>query len=328
LLEQPILTPAATRRELRTASILGLGHALPERVVTTKEIAARFELDESWFTRRTGIAARRYAETGQGLNDLACEAGAAALSDAGIAAADVDLVLVATMSADTVCPASAPVVAQRLGAIGAGAMDINAACTAWVSALSLAASQVETGRAEHVLVIGADVLSRMTNHEDRRTAAIFGDAAGATVVGPGDAAIGPVVLQSDGSLCDAIVVNPDEGFIRMDGVETFKAAVTALCDTSLAAAAAAGTSLENVDLVVLHQANGRILSAVGERLGLPAEKLLDYIGETGNTSAASIPLTLSLARADGRVHPGDRVLVSAVGAGFTSGAAVLEWGVR
>jgi 3-oxoacyl-[acyl-carrier-protein] synthase-3 len=196
-----------------------------------------------------------------------------------------------------------------------------------VSALSLAASQVEAGRAERVLVIGADVLSRYTNHDDRRTAAIFGDGAGATVVGPGDAAIGPVVLQSDGSLCDAITMSREEAFIRMEGVDTFKAAVNALCETSLEACARAGVTLDDIDVVAFHQANGRILTAAAERLQLPSEKLLDYIADTGNTSAASIPLTLGLARADGRLRAGDRVLVSAVGAGFTAGAAVLDWGL-
>ncbi len=327
MLEQPVLTPAARTAGLRTAAIQGLGHALAGRVVPTAEIAERLGLDESWIVKRTGIRSRRHAAPGETLADLAVRAGQAALEDAGVDPADLDLVLVATMSADQICPNAAPVVAHRLGAARAGAMDVGAACSGWVSALSLATAQVETGRAERVLVIGAEVLSKFLDFDDRRTAGLFADGAAATVIGAGDAAIGPVVLHQDGSLAGAIFAAHADQLIRMDGHETFKAAVASFTDSSLEACALAGVPIDQVDVVVLHQANQRITTAVAERLELPIERFVDVIGETGNTSAASVPLALSLARDEGRLHPGDTVLVAAVGAGFTSGAAVLEWGL-
>jgi 3-oxoacyl-[acyl-carrier-protein] synthase-3 len=328
LLEQPLLAPSPATPGLRTAALLGLGHTLAGRVVGSTEIAERLGLDESWITRRTGIGSRRYAAEGETLTGLATRAGRAALEDAGCDAADLDLVLVATMSPDRLCPNAAPGVAHRLGAAKAGAMDIGAACTGWVAALSLATAQVEAGRAERVLVIGAEVLSKLLDPDDRRTAPLFADGAGAAVIGPGDAAIGPVVLRQDGSLGGAIFAEHHDQIIRMDGHETFKAAVSSLSDNTVEACRLAGVTLDSIDVFVYHQANRRILTAVAERLGLPEHRLVDVIGETGNTSAASVPLALSMAREAGQLRAGDRVLVAAVGAGFTSGAAVMDWGIE
>ena len=232
------------------------------------------------------------------------------------------------MTPDELTPNTAPLVAHALG-IGAGAYDVGSACTGWLAALSAGARQIETGRADAVLVIGAEILSRVTDPTDKRTAAIFGDGAGAVVLSAdGEGAIGPVVLASDGGMGDTIVASHEERFIHMDGHTTFNKAVKVLADSTCEACERAGVTLDDIDLFVYHQANGRILRSVAEKLELPEERVADYVGETGNTSAASIPLTLSLLREDGRLRPGQRLLLSAVGAGFTWGAGVVDWGVR
>ena len=316
------------RTELRTARILGLGHKLPERIVGNAEIAEGIGVDSEWIVRRTGIRQRRYAAPGERTTDLALAAARRALSDAGTRASELDLILVATMTPDELTPNTAPLLAHALG-LNVGAYDIGAACTGWLSALSAGAAQVETGRAERVLVVGAEILSRIVDPGDKRTAMLFGDGAAAVVLGPdGDGEIGPILLESDGAMGDTIIARHDERLLHMDGHTTFNKAVKVLSDSTEAVAARAGLALDEIDLFVYHQANGRILRAVGEKLELPAERVADYVGETGNTSAASIPLTLSLLREDGRLRPGQRVLLAAVGAGFTWGAGIIEWGVR
>ncbi len=316
------------RAPARTARIVGLGHKLPDRVVPNGPIAERIGVDSDWIERRTGIRSRRYAAPDERTADLALASAKRALSDAGLKASDVDLVLVATMTPDELTPNTAPLVAEALG-LRVGAFDIGAACTGWLSALSVGAAQIETGRAQCVLVIGAETLSRLTNPDDKRTASLFGDGAGAVVLSPdGEGAIGPILLASDGSMGDTITASHTERLLEMDGHTTFNMAVKVLVDSTRDAVDAAGLTLDDIDLFVYHQANGRILKTVAEKLELPDERVADYVGETGNTSAASIPLTLSLLREDGRLRPGQRVLVSAVGAGFTWGAGVVEWGVR
>jgi 3-oxoacyl-[acyl-carrier-protein] synthase-3 len=312
----------------RTARIIGLGHKLPDRVVTNGTIAERIGVDSEWIVRRTGIRERRYAAPGERTTDLALAAARRALSDAGVKASDIDLVLVATMTPDELTPNTAPLVADALG-LKVAAFDVGAACTGWLSALSTGAAQIETGRAERVLVIGAETLSRITNPDDKRTASLFGDGAGAVVLSPdGDGAVGPILLASDGSMGDTITATHAERVLVMDGHTTFNMAVKVMSESTVEAVGRAGLTLDDVDLFVYHQANGRILKSVSEKLELPVERVADYVGETGNTSAASIPLTLSLLREDGRLRPGQTVLVAAVGAGFTWGAGVLEWGVR
>jgi 3-oxoacyl-[acyl-carrier-protein] synthase-3 len=311
----------------RTASIIGLGHFLPAEVIPNGPIAARIDVDDEWIVKRTGIKARRRAAPTERTSDLAVFAARRALQDAGVDPLDLDLVLVATMTQDEITPNTAPLVAHALGAERAGALDIGAACTGWLSALSMATAQVEAGRADKVLVVGAEVLTRLVDFDDPKTAALFGDAAGAVVLGAGgEGEIGPVVLSADGGLADTIVVPWEDRVFHMDGISTFKIAVKRLSEATVAAVATAGWELEDIDLFVYHQANGRILRAVGERLDLDTPKVADYIAQLGNTSAASIPLTLSLLREDGRLRPGHRVLIAAIGAGFTWGAGVLEWG--
>ena len=291
-------------------------------------IAERIGVDSEWITRRTGIRERRYATDDERTSDLAVVAARRALGDAGLKASDVDLVLVATMSPDELTPNVAPVVAAALG-LSVGAYDIGAACSGFLAALSAGAAQVETGRADVVLVIGAEILSRLTDPDDKRTASLFGDGAGAVVVGAaGDGEIGPILLETDGGMADTINGNHTDRYIRMEGHDTFNKAVKVLTESTRAVLQRTGLALDDVDLFVYHQANGRILRSVAEKLELRPERVADYVGETGNTSAASIPLTLSLLREDGRLRPGQRVLVGAVGAGFTWGAGIVEWGVR
>jgi 3-oxoacyl-[acyl-carrier-protein] synthase-3 len=311
----------------RTASILGLGHFLPAEVIPNGPIASRIDVDDEWIVKRTGIKARRRAAPTERTSDLAVFAARRALQDAGVEALDLDLVLVATMTQDEITPNTAPLVAHALGAERAGALDIGAACTGWLAAISMATAQIEAGRAEKVLVVGAEVLTRLVNFDDPKTAPLFGDAAGAVVLGAnGEGEIGPVVLSADGGLADTIVVPWEDRVFHMDGISTFKVAVKRLSEATVAAVARAGWELDDVDLFVYHQANSRIIRAVGERLDLEPAKVADYIAQLGNTSAASIPLTLSLLREDGRLRPGHKVLIAAIGAGFTWGAGVLDWG--
>jgi 3-oxoacyl-[acyl-carrier-protein] synthase-3 len=305
---------------------MGLGHYLPEEVVPNDLIAKRLGVDDEWIVRRTGIRSRRRAAPDERLIDLAANAGAQALKDAQTEPDEIDLVLVASLSQDQLTPNAAPVVAHALGADRAGALDLGAACSGWLSGLSLAAAQVEIGRAERVLLIGAEILTRLTDYEDRKTAALWGDGAGAVVIGAdGDGAIGPVVLSADGGLADVITASHEERLLRVEGHETFQTAVKRLAEATLEALARADLTLDDIDIFVYHQANARILRAVGERLDLPSEKVADYIAEAGNTSAASIPLTLALLREDDRLHAGQRVLASAIGAGFTWGAGTIDW---
>jgi 3-oxoacyl-[acyl-carrier-protein] synthase-3 len=336
---QPALD-AEGRTGLRTARITGLGHYAPPREVPNAVIAERIGVDDEWIVRRTGVRSRRWAAADETLADMAVAAGRGALDDAGLDASAIDLVLVATMSADDVCPNAAPVVAHALGAGNAGAIDVGAACTGWLAGLRLAAGQVEAGRAERVLLIGADRLSGLTNLDDRATASLFGDGAGAVVVsaeGDGERSgdegaargrgVGPIVLAADGSLADRITAGYADRHLKMDGHSTYQVAVKRLSECTLAACELSGLTLDDVDLFVYHQANGRILSAVGQRLDLPEERVADYVAGMANTSAASIPLTLGLLREDGRLRAGQRVLVAALGGGFTWGAGIVEWGL-
>jgi 3-oxoacyl-[acyl-carrier-protein] synthase-3 len=336
---QPVA--AAQPPGVRTARITGLGHFAPAQVVPNAVIAERIGVDDEWIVRRTGVHARRWAADGETLADMAIAAARGALDDAGLDATAIDLILVATMSADDVCPNAAPVVAHALGAVNAGAIDVGAACTGWIAGLRLAAGQVESGRSDRVLLIGADRLSGLTNLDDPATAPLFADGAGAVIVSAdayaedgeqaGDedsgGGIGPIVLEADGGLADRITAGHDDRLLKMDGHSTYQVAVKRLTECTLAACELAGLELDDIDLFVYHQANGRILRAVGQRLGLPEERVADYVAGMANTSAASIPLALAFLREDGRLQPGQKLLVAAIGGGFTWGAGVVEWGL-
>jgi 3-oxoacyl-[acyl-carrier-protein] synthase-3 len=315
----------------RTAAVLSIATELPEQRLTNAEIAARLGITEQWILSRTGIRERRMARPDERLSDCAARAGARALERAGVDPAALDLVIVATMSQDELTPNTAPIVAHELGAVRAGAFDVGAACTAFLTGLSLGAAQIESGRAERVLLIGADFITRFVDYDDKMTAPLFADAAGAAVLGavPADSpagSIGPIVLGADGSHARTIFATHEKRLIEMDGQEVFRGAVNRMSEVTLQALDRAGVTLEEIDLFVYHQANARITRAIGERLGLPDERVVDCIAELGNSSAATLPLALMAAELDGRLRPGARVLVCAFGAGFTWGAGVIEWG--
>ena len=315
--------------QLVAAGIVGVGGALPPRIVPNEEITPAIGVEPDWIVRRTGIRERRYAEPDAPLAALAAEAGAAALADAGVPGADVDLVLVATCSQDSVMPNAAPQVAHALGAHDAAAFDIGSACTGFISALAAARGMLSSGAASAALVIGAEIMSRHVDPADRNTAALFGDGAGAVLCTAGGVgALGPVVLGADGAHAGLIVADRRTQLLGMDGHETFKQAVRRLSEASLAACNAYGVALADVDLFVYHQANSRILGSLGERLGIDPGRVVDCIATLGNTSAASVPLALESARRDGRLAPGAHVLLAAAGSGFTWGATVIEWGLR
>lgn len=323
----PAPDPARNGRPGTGAGIASVASALPDGIVTNAAIAERIGVSEDWIVSRTGIHERRHAAPDETLVDFAALAGRAALERAGLEPGAVDLVLVATFTADHVTPNAAPLVAHRLGTTSAGAMDIGAACTGFLSGLSVAAAQVEAGRARCVLLIGADLVSRVTDPDDRRTAALFADGAGAMVLTavPGRSAVGPVILGADGSEPELLIATHETRALAMEGQEVFKHAVARMSEATRAACAAAGVGLEDIDLFVYHQANARILRSLGTRLGLPVERVVDSIAQHGNTSAASIPIALAEAEADGRLKPGARVLISAFGAGFTWGGVAVEW---
>ena len=233
------------------------------------------------------------------------------------------------MTPDEVTPNTAPLVAEALGASHAGACDVGAACTGWLSGLGLGAAQIESGRADLVLLVGADFITRITDYEDKRTAPLFADAAGAVVLGaangPSSGRVGPVVLRCDGSHADTIHATHEDRVLVMDGPEVYRHAITRMTEVTREAVARAGLTLDDIDLFVYHQANARITRALGERLGLKPERVVDCIEHLGNASAATIPVGLLAAEEDGRLSPGARVLVSAFGAGFTWGGGVIEW---
>jgi 3-oxoacyl-[acyl-carrier-protein] synthase-3 len=329
--ERPVAAPLGVGRpggSLRSAGIVGLGGALPQRRVSSEEIAQRLGLEDGWIERRTGIRERRYAAAGERVSELATRAGAAALQDAGVDAAQVDLVLVATVAADEITPSAAPIVAHALGTSNAAAVDIGAACTGTLAALALASAWIEAARADVVLVVGAEIMSRFVDPNDRRTAPLFGDGAGALVMAAGaQGNLGPVLLGSDGGAAEMIQAPRHTGVLEMEGHETFRRAVRQLHLSTRRVLERAGWRLQDVDLFVYHQANARILAAVAERLGVEHGRVFDCIAETGNTSAASLPLALAQARQQGLLQAGAKVVVGAVGAGLTWGAGVLEWGL-
>jgi 3-oxoacyl-[acyl-carrier-protein] synthase-3 len=297
--------------------------------VPNSEVAARLDVSEEWIERRTGIAERRYAAPGQRVSELATAAARIALADACIDAGEIDMVLVATLAADEITPATAPLVAHELGISGAAAIDVGAACAGTIAALAHATAWIESGRARHVLVSGAEILSRFIDQDERRTAPLFGDGAGALVVSlDAQGAIGPFVLGSDGAAAGAIQVTRERLVLEMEGHDTFLMAVEKMTSSTTRVLELAGLQLDDVDLFVYHQANGRILSAVAERLGVPHERVFDCIARFGNTSAASVPIALGEAVRMGALQEGATVVLGAVGAGLVWGATVMTWGGR
>jgi 3-oxoacyl-[acyl-carrier-protein] synthase-3 len=308
--------------------------------MTNTELERMVATSDDWIRERTGIRERHIAASGEACSDLAVQAGRRALAAAGLAASDLDLILVATCTGDYPLPATACLVQHQLGATKAAACDVSAACCGFVYALSVADAYVRTGM-RHVLVIGSEVMSAITDWSDRNTCILFGDGAGAAVVSASDGERGILSthLRSDGSLCELITV-PAGGsrtplseqvvaerthFIKMKGNETFKVAVRTLEEIARETLAANQLQVEDLDLYVPHQANMRILKAVMERLGLPLERVMLNLEQYGNTSAASIPIALDEAVRAGRVRDGSLVMLGAFGAGLTWASALIRW---
>ena len=309
------------------AEMIGVGTALPAKIVPNSELDERLGIDAEWIVKRTGIEERRSAQPGERLYEFAAAAGAEALAEAGVAATEVDLIVLATTSNEELMPAAAPRVAAVLGATDAACYDVNSACTGFLSAVSVACGQIESGRAVNVLVIGADLMMPLTDPDDRGTAAVFADGAGAVLMrGTLESRVGPIVLRSDGEKADLIKIDRSDLVIRMQGHETFRYAVDLMSESTTEAVALAGLQLDDIDIFVYHQANARILSAVGDRLGIASDRVINSIAKLGNTSAATIPLALAQAKRTGQLRQGARVLLGAFGAGVSWGATVIEWG--
>ena len=326
LLEPAPARPLPQPSRRRTAGIAGFGRALPATSVDNAPIAARIGVEPAWITKRTGISRRRRSAADEGLTELAIEAGARALAAAAVDPADVDAVLVATSSSDDVVPQAAPLVAGALGAERAMSWDVGLACTGFLAGLQQGAALIESNRATTVLLIGADILTRYTDADDRQTAALFGDGAGAAVLVPGGAgSIGPVVLGGEPQR-DVLYIDRTDNVVRMDGKFVYTHAVDRMERACRELLEIAELAIDDVDLVIAHQANGRIINAVRERFGLDPDRVADYVADLGNTSAASVPLALSLAQDDGRLPEQGHVLLTAFGAGFSWGAALLTFG--
>ncbi|MEA2184413.1 MAG: 3-oxoacyl-[acyl-carrier-protein] synthase [Solirubrobacteraceae bacterium] len=312
------------------AGVFGIGSALPEHVVTNADFAAYLDTTDEWIVRRTGIRERRRLNGNVTLTELAAAACADALKDAKRSAEDVDHVIVSSLTPDRLMPGLAPAVADAIGANGAGAVDVNAACAGFLYALDQAAALVESGRAKLVIVCGAEALSRITDRNDRGTAILFADGAAAVVVAGGDLDRGcsPFVLRSDGVHGDLLYADNEERLLRMEGKEVYRHAVGRMVEATNEALVRAKLTVDDIDLLVVHQANQRIIESAAHRLGVPDEKVFVNVDTIANTSSASIPLALHQAEREGRLKAGATVAIAAFGAGFVWGAGVLSWKER
>lgn len=323
----------------RYSRITGTGSYLPPRRLTNADLVTQLaatgvETSDEWIVERTGIRARHFVDDGVYSSDLALEAAKSALTAAGITAKDIDLIIVATSTPDMVFPSTACILQNKLGANGGAAFDVQAVCSGFVYALTVADSMIQTGAANKALVIGAEVFSRILDFKDRTTCVLFGDGAGAVVLEASDT---PGILASDlhadgkhvGILCVPGHVSggqvSGDPFLKMDGQAVFKLAVGVLEDAARAALAKANLADTDIDWLIPHQANIRIMQSTARKLKLPAEKLVVTVDQHGNTSAASIPLALDSAVRAGQVKPGQTLMLEGVGGGFTWGAVVLKF---
>jgi 3-oxoacyl-[acyl-carrier-protein] synthase-3 len=321
--------------------VLGTGSELPATVVTNHDLEKMVETSDEWITVRTGIKERRILEEGKGNADMAFEAARRALDDAHMTADDLDAIIMATVTPDYPMPSSACVLEDKLGARGAFSFDVAAACSGFLNALAIADCFIRMEKIRTALVVGSDTLSRLLNWRDRGTCILFGDGAGAVVLGASDNGKGVLStkLRTDGSYAKTLYV-PAGGSLRpataetvrryehtitMNGKEVFKTAVRSMEEISRQALEEAGVAVDELALVIPHQANKRIIVALAERLGIPMERVVVNLDRYGNTSAASVPVALDEARRSGRIKPGDVVLLNAFGAGFAWGAAVVKF---
>lgn len=318
--------------------VQGCGAYLPERVVTNSELAQKVDTSDDWIIERTGIRERRIAADGELTSDLALKAAQAALADAKMSAKDIDLIVLATTTPDETFPATATVVQSRLGMTHGAAFDVQAVCSGFVYALAVADNFVKAGQSRGALVIGAETMSRILDWNDRTTCVLFGDGAGAVVLAPeegkgtiADRGVLSSHLFSDGRHHDALYVDggPSStrttGYLRMQGREVFRHAVTNISEAIQSALTANGLKTTDVDWFVPHQANSRILEGTVRKIGLEPQKIVVTVDRHGNTSAASVPLALAEAVADGRIRKGQLVLAEAMGGGFTWGSALIRW---
>jgi 3-oxoacyl-[acyl-carrier-protein] synthase-3 len=321
-------------------SITGLGSYVPERVVTNDDLSTMMDTSDEWIRERTGIRERRVAGPEEALSDLALPSAREALADAGLEGPELDLIIVATVTPDMAFPATAAILADQLGAHEAGAYDLSAGCTGFMYAIAQAYGMLAGGLAQRALVVGGDVLSKIMDWTDRRTAVLFGDGAGAVVmerVGKGgflgfelgaDGSGGPqLYLPAGGSRTPATEESVAERlhFVQMNGREVFKFATRVLVSSAEAVLAECGRTIEDVDVYVPHQANVRIIDYATKKLGIPEDRVVIDVDRYGNTSSGSIPLALADAKADGRLGPGRLVLMTGMGAGLTWGSGLIEW---
>jgi 3-oxoacyl-[acyl-carrier-protein] synthase-3 len=316
----------------------GAGHYLPARVVENAEFARTLDTSDEWIRTRTGIERRHFAAEGELTSDLAMAAARAALADAGLTGADIDAVILATATPDQTFPSTAVKVQNAIGMRGGFAFDLQAVCAGFVFALAQADAMIKARQARRVLVIGAETFSRILDFSDRATCVLFGDGAGALVLeaaegtgGSADRGILATDLHSDGRYAELLYVDggPSStgtaGVVKMAGQEVFKHAVLKLAETGAAALDRAGLTTRDIDWLVPHQANLRIMTMTAHKLGVPMERVVVTVQDHGNTSAASIPLALSVAHGQGRILPGDVLLMEAIGGGLAWGAAVVRW---
>lgn len=327
-----------------TVRITGTGRSVPEKVLTNADFERMVDTSDEWITARTGIKKRHIATEGQALSDFAIPAVEAALEMAGVEGSEIDLVICATVTSDMDFPATSTLIQNAIGAPAAAAFDLSAACTGFVYGLGVANSMIQTGAATKAVVVGGEVLSKIVDYTERSTSVLFGDGAGAVVLekaGPGQDGRGllSVALYSDGSLANLISrpgggsrhpinkaqENGHLGYIQMLGNETFKVAVRSLAEVSRETLEQSGIDPEEVRWFIPHQANLRIINAVGQRLAIPDDRTYVNVERYGNTSAASIPIALDELVRDGKVEEGDVVLMAAFGSGLTWGASVVRW---
>jgi 3-oxoacyl-[acyl-carrier-protein] synthase III len=321
-------------------SITGLGAHVPERVMTNDELSTMMETSDEWIVERTGIRERRIAEPGEALSDLALPAAREALEDAGINGSELDLLIVATVTPDMAFPATAAILADQLGARDAAAYDLSAGCTGFMYALAQAYGMLAGGLAQRALVVGGDVLSKILDWGDRRTAILFGDGAGAVVLDRArdggflgfelgaDGSGGPqLYLPAGGSRAPATAETVADRlhFVQMNGREVFKFATRVLVSSAEAVLAECGRTVDEVDVYVPHQANVRIIDYARKKLGIPEDKVVVDVDRYGNTSSGSIPLALADAKREGRLEEGRLVLMTGMGAGLTWGSGLIEW---
>jgi 3-oxoacyl-[acyl-carrier-protein] synthase III len=321
-------------------SITGIGAYAPDRVLTNDDLSQMMDTSDEWIVERTGIRERRIAAESQALSDLALPASRDALEQAGVDAATVDLVIVATVTPDMMFPSTAAILADKLGAPDAAAYDLSAGCTGFMYAVAQGYGMVAAGLARHALVVGGDVLSKILDWTDRRTAVLFGDGAGAVVlerVSEGgflgfelgaDGSGGPqLFIPAGGSRepASAETIAERKHFVQMNGREVFKFATRVLVSSAQKVLAECGKTVDDVDVYIPHQANVRIIDHAAEKLGIPKEKIVVNVDRYGNTSSGSIPLALADAQADGRLRDGALVLMTGMGAGLTWGSGLIEW---